>query len=165
PFVAVYHPSEEGETPLSADAVEYFGDSENFIGIKITSPNRTDYLFNRLEEGLDMTCRDMRFNGVYAAVGEAPDGYPEYLFMGEGQLLEKGAWRIHSKTPGAQVSLSRNGDAFALVSSSEIQLRIPLRDGKPPVVYATSEPDKRLPSARRGDVCTFTLPAGRYWIR
>lgn len=162
PFVAVYHPREEGETPL--DAVEYFG--EGFTGIKVKSPNRTDYIFNRPEEGTDMTFRDMRFNGVYAAVGEMPDGRPEYLFMGEGQTLEKGRWRIRSKTSDAQVSLSRKGDAYELVSSSEIQLQIPVPAGRQPVVSGFSEPDKRLRGGtRKGDAYTVTLAAGHYLIR
>ncbi|MDR2773587.1 MAG: hypothetical protein LBC19_02385 [Tannerella sp.] len=166
PFVALYHPCEEGETPLPVDAVEYFGDSENFIGIKVKSPGRTDYIFNRPEEGADMTFRDMRFNGVYAAVGETPGEETEYIFMGEGQMLEKGKWRILSKTPGAQISLNRKGEAFELTSSSEIQLQTPLPDGKQPAVSGMSEPDKRLHGGmRQGDTYTIALPAGHYLIR
>jgi hypothetical protein len=164
PFVAVYNPYTENEK-ASVNAVEYFGDNEDFTGIKIQSSGRTDYIFNRPAEGADMQHLDMRFNGVYAVVGEAAEGL-EYLFMGEGQMLEKGKWRIQAKAPGAQASLSKKGDTFELVTSAEIQLKIPVSANRQPVVSNVADPGKRIRgTAQPGNVYTVSLPAGQYLIK
>jgi hypothetical protein len=160
PFVAVYHPYTEDEG-ASVRNVEYFGDNEGFIGIKVESATGTDYVFNCSDTVGEMIHDDMRFSGVYAAVGES------YLFMGEGRTLEKGKWRIRSATSGAQASLYRAGDTFELTASSDIQLEMPVPSGKPPVITAladTKDTRRIKGSMKRGNIYAVTLPAGRYLI-
>jgi hypothetical protein len=165
PFVAVYHPYMDDEGAFIRN-VEYFGDREGFTGIKVQSPAGTEYIFNRPDEGEEMICGDMRFQGVYAVAGEAASGELSYLFMGEGRMLAKGKWRLLSGTPGAQASLYRNGDAFELIASSDIQLEIPVAAGKPPVVSVAGNPDKRVRGAlRQGNIYAVSLPAGYYTIK
>ncbi|MDR0756528.1 MAG: hypothetical protein LBF85_01620 [Tannerella sp.] len=164
PFVAVYHPYTESEG-ASVREVEYFGGHEGFTGIKVQSPAGTDYIFNRPDEGAEMVHGDMRFQGVYAVIGETAGGL-SYLFMGEGRMIEKGKWRLLSATPGAQASLYRNGDAFELTASSDIQLEMPVPSGNPPIVFAAGNPDKRLRGVmRQGNIYAVSLPAGHYTVK
>jgi hypothetical protein len=180
PFVAIYHPYDEDEG-ATVRSVEYFGDDRAFTGIKIRSDAGTDYIFNRSGnnrdgdspsgDGEEMTHGDIRFDGVYAVVGERTNG-ETCLFMGEGRMLEKGRLRILSETPGAQVSLNGNGDTFELTTSSDIRLELPASAGKPPTVTAINAPadnatgpDRRISvSMKQGNICTVTLSAGRYRI-
>lgn len=202
PFVAVYHPYTEDES-ASVRNVAYFGDNEGFTGIKIESVTGTDYIFYRPENShhagnnadhiayhpktnTEMNYGDIRFNGVYAVARESSNGLT-YLFMGEGRTLEKGKWRIQSATSGAQVSLYRKGDAFELITSSEILLEMPFLTGHPPVITVTADagdtrrlfhhakdkpsvspaanPNKRIKGAvKQGNVYAVTLSAGYYLI-
>jgi hypothetical protein len=168
PFVAVYHPcaDDEGATVRN---VEYFGDrAGGFTGIKVQAATGTDYIFSRPDEGTEMRHLDMRLDGVYAVIREAADGRLSCLFLGEGRLLEKGAWRIRTESPGAQVSLFRNGqNAFEVTASTDVRLEMPLPAGSlPPTVTVAGSPDKTLPNAdsRQGNSCVITLPAGCYVI-
>ncbi|MDR0394568.1 MAG: hypothetical protein LBH77_05350 [Tannerella sp.] len=167
PFVAVYHPYTENEG-ASIRKVEYFGDAENFTGIKIqTSSGGTDYIFNRPDEGEEeVTHSDIRFRGVYAVVGENTEKELSYLFMGEGKMLAKGDWRFLSGDAGAQASLYRNGDAFDVIVSSDIRLEMPASGDKPPVVtVAADDPARRISDVvRQGNIYAVTLPAGHYRI-
>jgi hypothetical protein len=165
PFVAVYHPYTENEG-ASIHKIEYFGDADNFTGIKIqTSTGGTDYVFNRPDEGdEEMTHGDIRFRGMYATVGENAEGGLSYLFMGEGKMLSKGDWRISSVASGTQASLYGNGASFDVIVSSDIRLEIPSSGEKPPVVSVAAPAHRIIDVVRQGTIYSVTLPAGHYRI-
>jgi hypothetical protein len=164
PFVAVYHPYTVSEG-ASLTSVEYFGEVGDFIGIAVQSTDGTDYIFNSAS-GESVAHRDMKFKGLYAVVGETK-GQLTNLFLGEGEILEKGQWRIRAKAAGTQVSLNHTADgSFALITSGDIQFTMPVSANKPAVLVNVAHPDKKI-SGEMQDNNRFIvdLPEGNYQIK
>ncbi|GHV49832.1 hypothetical protein FACS1894181_09620 [Bacteroidia bacterium] len=165
PFVAVYHPYTAGEGP-SVKQVEYFGQASGFVGLAIQSGQRTDYIFNSSSGDAQVPHRDMQFKGVYAIVSEA-EGQVEHLFLGEGELLEKGKWSIRAKD-GAQVSLSRTDSGmYELITSGTVQVGIPSQAGSQPAVSSLSSPGGKVEGhvVEAGQAYLVDLQEGKYQVK
>jgi hypothetical protein len=164
PFAAVYHPYTRKEG-ASVKSVEYFGNADGFTGITVRSADCTDYIFNDSSGEIDMMHRDMRFRGVYAVFREK-DGRPENLFIGEGQVFEKGKWSIRAETAGTQVSFNRiAGETFELTVSGNIRLQTPVSADRQPAISSLASPGPEIRGNVSDDgIFTLDLPKGKYGI-
>ena len=162
PFVAIYHPYTTTEGP-SVKSVDYFDSTGDFIGIVVQSTSRTDYIFNSASGESNVAYRDMQFKGSYAVVGES-NGVPEVLFLGGGQHITMGKWRITSTNANVLASLNRKGDVYELMASGAITLSIPVVGNRKPEVSKAGSPGEKLQGVLSDGVFTVQAPKGNYVI-
>ncbi len=165
PFVAVCHPYTSSENS-SVRSVGYFGKGQDFTGINVQSKDgRNDFIFNNAKGEQTISHDDMSFKGVYAVVSEM-DNRPDYLFLGDGQMLRKGKWMIEAGQRGTKALLTKNNGIFELTASSDIQLTIPSEGDQVPVLSNINRPDEThkgeiLP----GGIAKIKVPAGTYRLK
>ncbi|KAA6343050.1 hypothetical protein EZS27_009242 [termite gut metagenome] len=164
PFVAVYHPYNSSEGS-SIKSVEYFGDADDFVGIRVHSADRIDYIFNSAFAKSTISHRDIRCKGNYAVVSEK-NGAVNYLFLGNGQELKKDKWHIVANSVAVNVSLNRMDNGLEVITSGEIQLKIPVSVNQQPIVLNVTHPEEKIQGTAQPDgVFSVRLPDGKYQIR
>jgi hypothetical protein len=160
--VAVYHPYNAPEG-ASVKSVEYFGGTNDFVGITVRSDGRTDYIFNSASGKSAVSHRDMRFEGTYAVVSEK-DGAVDYLFLGAGQELKKDKWHIIAKNEATQVSLTCGSNSLEVTASGDIQLTVPA--DRQPTVSDINQSDKKIQvTAQPNGTFSVQLSDGKYQIK
>jgi hypothetical protein len=164
PFVAVYQPYTYTEGP-SIRSVDYFGNTDNFVGIIVQSASRTDYIFNSASGDPDILYRHMQFKGNYAVIGEI-NGALECFFLGNGRFLAWDKWSIMSKDADVQASLNHSSDdSFELATSAEITLAIPVSGDRQPELSEIEQSDAKLQGSLENGIYTVQVPTGKYLMK
>jgi hypothetical protein len=130
PFVSVIEAFEE-KTGASVRKVERLAPEKanpGFMGLAVYSgEDRTDYIFNDENDGLENTFERQKFQGALGIISYLGDELNS-LFLGDGQLLVSDHWMIKSAEAGNTVLVQRQADGWQISARKAFSLTIPFPD-------------------------------------
>lgn len=151
PFVSVIEAFEE-KTGASIRKVEHFlpqKANSGFTGLAVYSgEDRTDYVFNDENDGVENTFERRKFQGAFGIISYLGDEL-NTLFLGDGQLLVSDLWMIKSAEAGNTVLVQRkeNGLQISARKAFILTMPLPVSDGR----------EATLISLENGDTSKGTL--------
>jgi hypothetical protein len=126
PFVSVIEAFEE-KTRASVRKVERLAPEKahpGFMGLAVYSgEDRTDYIFNDENDGVENTFERQKFQGTYGVISYLGEEL-KTLFLGEGRLLVSDLWMVKSEENNT-VLLQRTDDQLRISARKAFSLTMP----------------------------------------
>ncbi|MET7280091.1 hypothetical protein ABZS29_17790 [Kribbella sp. NPDC005582] len=138
PFVAVFEPTLGGDRRLQS--ITTLASTPTFVGLKIESTRRTDYLLSSPDGGTQVLQPGLEFTGTHAVVAEARTGV-DFLYLGHGTDLRFGRHRLTAVADAPiAAGLSRAGTDWQYSADAAVTVTLPLHGHarKAKIQYRTS---------------------------
>jgi hypothetical protein len=125
PFVAVFESYEEENE--SIDEISKLKTSDNFVSITVQSKNSIQYICNAIDDEVYKPMKGLKFQGTFGVASEKNNEF-QYLYLGKGKLLQKGAFKIEALGEAVSAELKyENGKYYY---SSDKPVLIQFKKGK-----------------------------------
>lgn len=122
PFVAVFEAYHEGEksikqiTSLKADG--------NFVALHVTSTSGSQQIIcQATDNNMHEPAKGLSFKGTFGVASDGKAGF-DYLYLGKGALLKKGAYAIEAVSGDVSAELRKVEGKFYYTSDKAVQLSI-----------------------------------------
>jgi len=93
PFVSVFESYEAGEKSIKS--ISKIGQFVDFVSLKVASKNSTQYIVSATDDKVFKPSKKLKFQGVFGVASEK-NGDFEYLYLGKGNLLQNGKYKIEA---------------------------------------------------------------------
>ena len=124
PFVAVFEPYENGEKSIKS--ISKVKTEDNFVSLLVNSKHSTQYILNATDDS-NYKVKGVDFHGTFGVASEK-NGSFEYLYLGKGQLLKKGNYKIEAIKGTISAELRFENGKY--IYSSDKPVSIQLGKGK-----------------------------------
>ncbi|NND06844.1 MAG: hypothetical protein HKN87_10735 [Saprospiraceae bacterium] len=128
PFVSIID-AFSPEDPIKVEEVAYFSPLEqntDFVGVVVqSSGNRIQYIYNDIGGRQSYEFNDGSFLGSYG-IASFNDGVMQSLLLVDGQILEKGIWKIASMDADASISVTHEEEEFIINANQPFVFRMPI---------------------------------------
>lgn len=121
PFVSVFESYELEKKSIKN--IEKIQTSKNFISLNITSENSTQFFLNAIDQKQYKLLDDIVFKGGVGIVSEIK-GELEYLYIGNGKLLQKGNIKIEAVDCNVSAELRKDGDDYYYSSNKPLYIQL-----------------------------------------
>lgn len=121
PFVAVFESFETGKK--SIEDIQVLDKSPDFLSLKVSSKNSTQYIFNSINSKKYNADKKMKFQGAFGVASEN-NGTLEYLYLGKGQLLQKGNYSIEAVSDSVTAELKYENGSYYYSADKPIKIQI-----------------------------------------
>ncbi|PQV48977.1 hypothetical protein CLV33_104184 [Jejuia pallidilutea] len=125
PFVSVFETYETGEK--SIESISRIGQFVDLVGLKVASKNSMQFILSATDQAVYKPSKDLRFQGTFAVASEN-NGVFEYLYLGKGNLVQYGDYKIEAKN--GTVSAELKFEKGKYYYSSDKPISIQLKNGK-----------------------------------
>lgn len=120
PFVAIYEPSEHGNTGINS--VDYFGTGEN-VGIYIVEKSgKENFVFSNTSNNNKLTKKDLLVKGTYGVISKQNDDFT--LFLGKGKSISNAAYILEVIGEPASASLKKENNQWFISTEAPTDLII-----------------------------------------
>lgn len=168
PFLAVYEATagSENKNIRNITPLVPAGARKEDAALKIESKTFTQYVFSSPDFSGKLTTDDKSFNGSFGVVSEQ-EGKLDYLFLGAGKRIAKGAFQIVANETQASAALVKKAGVFYFTASAPVTLSVPVTQVKGNVLTFKSGGGSQTVIGKKEKrdgmaVWSFTLPAMGY---
>jgi hypothetical protein len=127
PFVAVFEPStsKESKSIKSIQSFEPENAENDFVGLIVENTDKSrQYIVSSGNNLKPVKYNDLEFEGTYGVISEKA-GKLQYLFLGNGSMIEKAGYTILSKDNKTSAALVLKDDKFFFTSNNNVTLILP----------------------------------------
>ena len=125
PFVSVFESYEAGEKSL--ESISKVGQFVDLVSIEVQTKNSTQFICSATDNKIYKPSKALKFQGTFAVASEK-NGEFEYLYLGNGNLIQNGNYKIEAINGTVSAELKFENGKY--IYSSDKPISIQLKKGK-----------------------------------
>lgn len=121
PFVSVFESYETGEKSIKS--ISKVGEFVDFVSLKVVSKNSTQFILSATDHKIFKPSKALKFQGTFGVASEK-NGVFEYLYLGQGKLLQNGDFSMEAVGEAVTAELKFEDGKYFYSSNKPVKIQL-----------------------------------------